>query len=142
MKETAEAFWGTEVKRAMVTVPTYFNDAKFQATKNGVTIAEINVLRVINEPTAAAIANGINNQNWEETILVFDLGGGTFDINLLSIDNGVFKVLATSVNTHLGGEDSGVSKDDVLKIEVEFDVDANGILSISAHDQGTCKSMT
>jgi len=105
MKETAEAFLGTEVKRAVVTVPAYFNDAQRQATKDGGTIAGLNVLRVINEPTAAAIAYGLDKQDREETILVFDLGGGTFDVTLLSIDNGVFEVLATSGNTHLGGED-------------------------------------
>lgn len=151
MKETAEKFIGTEVKRAVVTVPAYFNDAQRQATKDAGTIAGLTVERVINEPTAAAIAYGLDKQDREETILVFDLGGGTFDVTLLSIDNGeyswrlifglswsmatsrchrkpellsifisnnifallhpyylptgVFEVLATSGNTHLGGED-------------------------------------
>eukprot|EP00566_Odontella_aurita_P007889 CAMPEP_0113542292 /NCGR_PEP_ID=MMETSP0015_2-20120614/9524_1 /TAXON_ID=2838 /ORGANISM="Odontella" /LENGTH=713 /DNA_ID=CAMNT_0000442329 /DNA_START=129 /DNA_END=2270 /DNA_ORIENTATION=+ /assembly_acc=CAM_ASM_000160 len=105
MKETAEAFVGEEVKRAVVTVPAYFNDAQRQATKDAGTIAGLTVERVINEPTAAAIAYGLDKQDREETILVFDLGGGTFDVTLLSIDNGVFEVLATSGNTHLGGED-------------------------------------
>ena len=105
MKETAETFLGEEVKRAVVTVPAYFNDAQRQATKDAGTIAGLKVERVINEPTAAAISYGLDKQDREETILVFDLGGGTFDVTLLHIDNGVFEVQATSGNTHLGGED-------------------------------------
>lgn len=105
MKETAESFLGGKVKRAVVTVPAYFNDAQRQATKDAGTIAGLKVERVINEPTAAAIAYGLDKQDREETILVFDLGGGTFDVTLLQIDNGVFEVLATSGDTHLGGED-------------------------------------
>jgi heat shock protein 5 len=105
MKETAETFLGKEVKRAVVTVPAYFNDAQRQATKDAGTIAGLKIERVINEPTAAAIAYGLDKLDKEETILVFDLGGGTFDVTLLHIDNGVFEVKATSGNTHLGGED-------------------------------------
>ena len=105
MKETAETFLGSEVKRAVVTVPAYFNDAQRQATKDAGKIAGLTVERVINEPTAAAIAYGLDKLDKEETILVFDLGGGTFDVTLLHIDNGVFEVKATSGNTHLGGED-------------------------------------
>lgn len=105
MKEIAEAYLGEEVKHAVVTVPAYFNDAQRQATKDAGVIAGLNIERVINEPTAAAIAYGIDKQDREENILVFDLGGGTFDVTLLSIDNGVFEVRATSGNTHLGGED-------------------------------------
>lgn len=105
MKETAETFVGEEIHRAVVTVPAYFNDAQRQATKDAGTIAGLKVERVINEPTAAAIAYGLDKQDREETILVFDLGGGTFDVTLLHIDNGVFEVKATSGNTHLGGED-------------------------------------
>lgn len=105
MKETAESFLGCEVNHAVVTVPAYFNDAQRQATKDAGTIAGLKVERVINEPTAAAIAYGLDKQDVEENILVFDLGGGTFDVTLLSIDNGVFEVRATSGNTHLGGED-------------------------------------
>mmetsp|Transcript_5184 Transcript_5184/g.5698 ORF Transcript_5184/g.5698 Transcript_5184/m.5698 type:complete len:720 (+) Transcript_5184:49-2208(+) len=105
MKEIAETYLGEEVKHAVVTVPAYFNDAQRQATKDAGTIAGLKVERVINEPTAAAIAYGLDKQDREENILVFDLGGGTFDVTLLSIDNGVFEVLATSGNTHLGGED-------------------------------------
>ena len=96
MKETAEAYLGTEVKHAVVTVPAYFNDAQRQATKDAGTIAGLTVERVINEPTAAAIAYGLDKQDREENVLVFDLGGGTFDVTLLSIDHGVFEVLATS----------------------------------------------
>ena len=105
MKETAETFVGQEINRAVVTVPAYFNDAQRQATKDAGTIAGLTIERVINEPTAAAIAYGLDKQDREETILVFDLGGGTFDVTLLHIDNGVFEVKATSGNTHLGGED-------------------------------------
>eukprot|EP00904_Undaria_pinnatifida_P000376 jgi/Undpi1/10339/HiC_scaffold_29.g12789.m1 len=105
MKETAEAFLGKKVKHAVVTVPAYFNDAQRQATKDAGTIAGLEVERVINEPTAAAIAYGLDREGIEENILVFDLGGGTFDVTLLAIDNGVFEVRATSGDTHLGGED-------------------------------------
>ena len=105
MKEIAETYLGQEVKHAVVTVPAYFTDAQRQATKDAGTIAGLKIERVINEPTAAAIAYGLDKQDREENILVFDLGGGTFDVTLLSIDNGVFEVRATSGNTHLGGED-------------------------------------
>ncbi|KAJ8506137.1 hypothetical protein OPV22_007023 [Ensete ventricosum] len=105
MKETAEAFLGKKIKDAVVTVPAYFNDAQRQATKDAGTIAGLNVVRIINEPTAAAIAYGLDKKGGEKNILVFDLGGGTFDVSILSIDNGVFEVLATNGDTHLGGED-------------------------------------
>jgi len=105
MKETAEEFLSKEVKNAVVTVPAYFNDAQRQATKDAGTIAGLNVMRIINEPTAAAIAYGLDKKSGEKNILVFDLGGGTFDVSLLTIDNGVFEVIATSGDTHLGGED-------------------------------------
>jgi len=105
MKTTAEAFLGCEVKHAVVTVPAYFNDAQRQATKDAGTIAGLQVERVINEPTAAALAYGLEKRGDEENILVFDLGGGTFDVTLLNIDNGVFEVKATAGDTHLGGED-------------------------------------
>jgi len=104
MKTIAEAFLGTDIKDAVVTVPAYFNDAQRQATKDAGTIAGLNVRRIINEPTAAAIAYGLDKKG-EKNILVFDLGGGTFDVTLLTIDNGVFEVLATNGDTHLGGED-------------------------------------
>ncbi|PAV78957.1 hypothetical protein WR25_10301 isoform A [Diploscapter pachys] len=105
MKEIAESYLGQEVKNAVVTVPAYFNDAQRQATKDAGTIAGLNVVRIINEPTAAAIAYGLDKKDGERNILVFDLGGGTFDVSMLTIDNGVFEVLATNGDTHLGGED-------------------------------------
>merc|ERR1711981_735837 len=105
MKEIAESYLGKDIQHAVVTVPAYFNDAQRQATKDAGTIAGLNVARVINEPTAAAIAYGLDKKGGEKNILVFDLGGGTFDVTLLTIDNGVFEVLATNGDTHLGGED-------------------------------------
>lgn len=105
MKLIAEAYLGKTVTHAVVTVPAYFNDAQRQATSDAGTIAGLNVLRIINEPTAAAIAYGLDKKGGEKNILVFDLGGGTFDVSLLTIDNGVFEVIATNGDTHLGGED-------------------------------------
>ena len=102
MKETAEAYLGKKVTHAVVTVPAYFNDAQRQATKDAGSIAGLNVMRIINEPTAAAIAYGLDKKEGEKNILVFDLGGGTFDVSLLAIDNGVFEVIATNGDTHLG----------------------------------------
>merc|ERR1719389_340655 len=104
MKETAENYLGKEVKHAVITVPAYFNDAQRQATKDAGTISGMNVLRIINEPTAAAIAYGLDKKT-EQNIIMYDLGGGTFDVSLLTIDNGVFEVVATNGDTHLGGED-------------------------------------
>ena len=105
MKEIAESYLGKKVDNAVVTVPAYFNDAQRQATKDAGIIAGLNVLRVVNEPTAAAIAYGLDKTGDERQIIVYDLGGGTFDVSLLTIDNGVFEVLATAGDTHLGGED-------------------------------------
>ncbi|CAO2179670.1 unnamed protein product [Urochloa humidicola] len=105
MKETAEAYLGEKVTHAVVTVPAYFNDAQRQATNDAGVIAGLTVLRTLNEPTAAAIAYGIDEKGAEKKVLVFDLGGGTFDVSVLAIDNGVFEVLATNGDTHLGGED-------------------------------------
>jgi heat shock protein 5 len=105
MKETAEAHIGKKVEYAVVTCPAYFNDAQRQATKDSGTIAGLNVLRIINEPTAAAIAYGLGDMGAEKNILVFDLGGGTFDVSVLTIEKGVFEVIATNGDTHLGGED-------------------------------------
>jgi len=105
MKEVAEEYLGKSVSSAVVTVPAYFNDAQRQATKDSGTIAGINVARIINEPTAAAIAYGLDKKGGEKNILVFDLGGGTFDVSILTIDNGVFEVVSTNGDTHLGGED-------------------------------------
>ena len=105
MKETAEEYLGKPVKEAIITVPAYFNDSQRQSTKDAGTIAGLNVLRIINEPTAAAIAYGLDKKDKERNILVFDLGGGTFDVSLLTIDSGVFEVVSTNGDTHLGGED-------------------------------------
>jgi len=105
MKETAEAYLGKKVTHAVVTVPAYFNDAQRQATKDAGAIAGLVVMRIINEPTAAAIAYGMDKKDGEKNVLVFDLGGGTFDVSLLTIDNGVFEVVSTNGDTHLGGED-------------------------------------
>lgn len=105
MKQIAEDYLGKPVTHAVVTVPAYFNDAQKQATKDAGAIAGLNVLRIVNEPTAAAIAYGLDKDDGEHQIIVYDLGGGTFDVSLLSIENGVFEVLATSGDTHLGGED-------------------------------------
>ncbi|RYO75931.1 hypothetical protein DL766_009658 [Monosporascus sp. MC13-8B] len=105
MKEVAEAYLGKKVTHAVVTVPAYFNDNQRQATKDAGIIAGLNVLRIVNEPTAAAIAYGLDKTGGERHIIVYDLGGGTFDVSLLSIDEGVFEVLATAGDTHLGGED-------------------------------------
>jgi L1 cell adhesion molecule like protein len=108
MKETAEAYLGTKVSNAVITVPAYFNDSQRQATKDAGAIAGLNVLRIVNEPTAAAIAYGLDKRNsgdGETNVLIFDLGGGTFDVSILSIEEGIFEVKATAGDTHLGGED-------------------------------------
>jgi len=105
MKEIAEAYLGKEVKNAVVTVPAYFNDSQRQATKDAGSISGLNVLRIINEPTAAAIAYGLDKKGDEKNVLIFDLGGGTFDVSLLTIEEGIFEVKATAGDTHLGGED-------------------------------------
>lgn len=105
MKEIAEAYLGKEVKNAVITVPAYFNDSQRQATKDAGAIAGLNVLRIINEPTAAAIAYGLDQKGDEKNVLIFDLGGGTFDVSLLTIEEGIFEVKATAGDTHLGGED-------------------------------------
>ena len=106
MKEVAEAYLGEEVKNAVVTVPAYFNDAQRTATKDAGTIAGLNVLRVVNEPTAAALAYGLDKIDQKERqVLVYDLGGGTFDVSILTIEDGVFEVQSTAGDTHLGGED-------------------------------------
>merc|ERR1711957_290402 len=105
MKQIAENFLGREVKHAVITVPAYFNDSQRQSTKDAGQISGLNVLRIINEPTAGAIAYGLDKKDKERNILVFDLGGGTFDVSLLTIESGVFEVIATNGDTHLGGED-------------------------------------
>jgi len=106
MKDTAEAYLGDKVTNAVITVPAYFNDSQRQATKDAGLIAGLNVLRIINEPTAAAIAYGLDKKSeGEKNVLIFDLGGGTFDVSLLTIEDGIFEVKATAGDTHLGGED-------------------------------------
>ena len=105
MKEIAESYLGDKVTNAVVTVPAYFNDSQRQATKDAGVIAGLNVLRIINEPTAAAMAYGLDKKQKDQNVLIFDCGGGTFDLSILNIDDGMFEVLATAGNTHLGGED-------------------------------------
>src|SRR5438094_2058564 len=105
LRRDAEAYLGDKVTQAVITVPAYFDDAQRQATKEAGQIAGLEVVRIINEPTAAALAYGLDKQQHDQTILVFDLGGGTFDVSLLEIGEGVFEVKATAGNTHLGGDD-------------------------------------
>ncbi|HPZ05095.1 MAG TPA: Hsp70 family protein, partial [Clostridiales bacterium] len=104
MKADAEAYLGEEITQAVITVPAYFSDSQRQATKDAGRIAGLDVLRIINEPTAAALAYGLDKEH-DQKILVFDLGGGTFDVSILEIGDGVFEVLATSGNNKLGGDD-------------------------------------
>ena len=105
LKKTAEAYLGEKVTKAVITVPAYFNDSQRQATKDAGKIAGLEVERIINEPTAAALAYGLDKQDNNEKILVYDLGGGTFDVSILELGDGVFEVLATSGNNKLGGDD-------------------------------------
>ena len=105
LKKTAEAYLGEKVTKAVITVPAYFNDAQRQATKNAGKIAGLEVERIINEPTAAALAYGLDKQDKTQTVLVYDLGGGTFDVSILELGDGVFEVKATSGNNKLGGDD-------------------------------------
>src|ERR1043165_1894402 len=105
MKKTAEDYLGSEVNEAVITVPAYFNDAQRQATKEAGEIAGLNVRRIVNEPTAAALAYGLDKGGKDHHIAVFDLGGGTFDISVLELGDGVFEVKSTNGDTHLGGDD-------------------------------------
>ena len=105
IKKTAEDFLGTEVTEAVVTVPAYFNDSQRQATKEAGEIAGLKISRIVNEPTAAALAYGLDKKGLDQTIAVFDLGGGTFDISILELGDGVFEVKSTNGDTHLGGDD-------------------------------------
>ena len=105
LKTDAESYLGQKVTQAVITVPAYFNDSQRQATKDAGKIAGLDVLRIINEPTAAALAFGMDKEDQDQKIMVFDLGGGTFDVSILDIGDGVFEVLATNGNTHLGGDD-------------------------------------
>ncbi|GAB1222363.1 hypothetical protein ENUP19_0104G0007 [Entamoeba nuttalli] len=129
MKETAETFVGKEIKNAVITCPAYFNDSQRQATKDAGTIAGMNVMRIINEPTAAAIAYGLDKKSsGEKKVLIFDLGGGTFDVSVLAIEEGVFEVKATNGDTHLGGEDfdNRLVKYFIGEIERKYKKDISG----------------
>ena len=117
MKETAEAYLGEKVEKAVITVPAYFNDAQRQATKDAGKIAGLEVLRIINEPTAAALSYGLDKKKESKTIAVYDLGGGTFDISVLEIGDGVFEVKSTNGDTFLGGEDFDMRLVDYLASE-------------------------
>ncbi len=105
LKEDAEKYLGEKITGAVITVPAYFNDSQRQATKNAGAIAGLDVLRIINEPTAAALAYGFDKKGKNQTILVFDLGGGTFDVSILEVGEGVYEVKSTNGDTHLGGDD-------------------------------------
>ena len=125
LKETAESYLGEKVTKAVITVPAYLNDAQRQATKNAGKIAGLEVERIINEPTAASLAYGLDKQEQSQTILVYDLGGGTFDVSILELGDGVFEVKSTSGNNHLGGDDYDARIVDYLvdEIKKEHDVD-------------------
>ncbi|MBO5138184.1 MAG: molecular chaperone DnaK, partial [Bacilli bacterium] len=125
IKDYAEDYLGEKVDRAVITVPAYFNDAQRQATKNAGKIAGLTVERIINEPTAAALAYGVDKQDSTQTILVYDLGGGTFDVSILELGDGVFEVKSTAGNNHLGGDDFDERVMDYLVevFEKENDVD-------------------
>ena len=105
LKRDAESYLGDTVTQAVITVPAYFDDAQRTATKEAGQVAGLEVLRIINEPTAAALAYGLDKEAQDETVLVFDLGGGTFDVSVLEIGDGVFEVKSTHGDTHLGGDD-------------------------------------
>ena len=128
LKKTAESYLGEKVDRAVITVPAYFNDAQRQATKNAGKIAGLTVERIINEPTAASLAYGLDKQEQTQTILVYDLGGGTFDVSILELGDGVFEVKSTSGNNHLGGDDYDQRIVDFLVEEIknEHSVDLSG----------------
>lgn len=128
LKKTAESYLGEKVDRAVITVPAYFNDAQRQATKNAGKIAGLTVERIINEPTAASLAYGLDKQEQTQTILVYDLGGGTFDVSILELGDGVFEVKSTSGNNHLGGDDYDQRIVDFLVEEIknEHGVDLSG----------------
>ena len=125
LKKTAESYLGEKVTSAVITVPAYFNDAQRQATKNAGKIAGLNVERIINEPTAAALAYGLDKQEEMQTVLVYDLGGGTFDVSILELGDGVFEVKSTSGNNKLGGDDFDQKIIDYIldDIKKEYDVD-------------------
>jgi molecular chaperone DnaK len=128
IRKSAEAFLGEEVRDAVITVPAYFNDSQRQATKEAGQIAGLNVLRIINEPTAAALAYGLDKKSSDSKIAVFDLGGGTFDISILELGDGVFEVLSTNGDTQLGGDnfDEALIDHFVSLIEIESGLDVSG----------------
>ena len=128
MKKTAEDYLGAEVTGAVITVPAYFNDAQRQATKEAGEIAGLEVKRIINEPTAAALAYGMDKKATDQKIVVFDLGGGTHDVSILELGDGVFEVLSTDGDTHLGGDDFDQVIIDWLVQEFK---DENGGLDLS-----------
>ena len=119
IKKDAESYLGEKVTKAVITVPAYFNDAQRQATKNAGKIAGLEVERIVNEPTAAALAYGLDKQDKSQTILVYDLGGGTFDVSILELGDGVFEVKSTSGNNHLGGDDFDKRTTDYLVSEIK-----------------------
>ena len=124
LKSDAENYLGQKVTEAVITVPAYFSDSQRQATKDAGKIAGLNVLRIINEPTAAALAYGMDKEDTDQKIMVYDLGGGTFDVSILDIGDGVFEVLATSGNNRLGGDDFD---DRIIKYLVDEFKKSNGI---------------
>src|SRR5574344_846628 len=125
MKDYAESYLGEKVTKAVITVPAYFNDAQRQATKNAGKIAGLEVERIVNEPTAAALAYGLDKQDKSQTILVYDLGGGTFDVSILELGDGVFEVKSTSGNNHLGGDDFDKRTTDYLVSEIKSQTGAD-----------------
>ena len=125
LKADAEAYLGDKVTKAVITVPAYFNDAQRQATKNAGKIAGLEVERIVNEPTAAALAYGLDKQDKTQTILVYDLGGGTFDVSILELGDGVFEVKSTSGNNHLGGDDFDKRVADYLVEEIKKQTNAD-----------------
>ena len=125
LKADAEAYLGDKVTKAVITVPAYFNDAQRQATKNAGKIAGLEVERIVNEPTAAALAYGLDKQDKTQTILVYDLGGGTFDVSILELGDGVFEVKSTSGNNHLGGDDFDKRVSDYLVEEIKKETKAD-----------------
>nr|WP_312763533.1 Hsp70 family protein [Epilithonimonas sp.] len=137
MKSTAEDYLGQEVKEAVITVPAYFNDAERQATKEAGQIAGLEVKRIINEPTAAALAYGLDKKNKDVKVAVYDLGGGTFDISILELGDGVFEVKSTNGDVHLGGDNF----DDVIInwLDEEFQKDEGVDLKKRSNGASTIK---
>src|SRR5436853_5159482 len=125
MKQTAEDHLGEKVTEAVITVPAYCNDSQRQATKDAGKIAGLNVLRIINEPTAAALAYGLDKEGADQTILVFDLGGGTFDVSVLELGEGVFEVKSTNGDNHLGGDNFDKAVVDWMVAEFKKDQGIN-----------------